>query len=159
MNAETGTTRSAATRLQIGELADRARVNVQTIRYYERRGLLAEPERTPGGYRLYAPETIQIVRFIKSAQALGFSLEEIDHLLDLRDDRVSSCEEVKALARAKIATVDEKVRRLTALKGALETLVESCQRGDSERECPILEAMEDEPGIDEPNATTERHQL
>ncbi|NIR46642.1 MAG: MerR family DNA-binding protein [Gemmatimonadetes bacterium] len=144
--------------MQIGELADRARVNVQTIRYYERRGLLAEPERTPSGYRLYAPETIRVVRFIKSAQGLGFSLEEIDHLLELRDSRASSCDEVKELARAKIAAVDEKVRRLAALKGALETLVESCERGDCERECPILEAMEEEPGQDAIGAVTERRE-
>jgi Hg(II)-responsive transcriptional regulator len=134
---ETGT-------LRIGEVAERAAVNVQTLRYYERRGLLKEPRRTASGYRLYASETVQLVRFIKRAQGLGFSLEEADRLLGLRDDRVSSCAEAKVLAQVKISEIDEKMSRLTALKGALQALVRSCERGDEDRECPILEAMEDD---------------
>jgi Hg(II)-responsive transcriptional regulator len=137
-------TASGAPSLRIGELAARASVNVQTIRYYERRGLLAEPHRTPAGYRLFPPEAVRIVRFIKGAQGLGFALEEIERLLQLRHDRVTSCHEVKTLAQAKIEAVEEKLRRLAALKGALETLVRSCDRGDSRLECPILEAMEDD---------------
>jgi MerR family transcriptional regulator, mercuric resistance operon regulatory protein len=133
-------------RLRIGEVAARAGVNVQTLRYYERRGLLAEPERTRSGYRLYPEETVQLVRFIKRAQELGFSLNEIEQLLQLRDDRVSSCEEVQALAEAKIETVVDKISQLSALKGALEVLVRSCERGDASRECPILEAIESAAG-------------
>lgn len=132
--------------LRIGQVAAQAGVNVQTLRYYERRGLLTEPERTRSGYRLYPPDTIQIVRFIKRAQELGFSLNEIEQLLQLRDDRVSSCDEVQALAEAKIETVEEKIRQLTALKEALEALVRSCEREDADRECPILEAIEDAVG-------------
>jgi DNA-binding transcriptional MerR regulator len=91
--------------LRIGELATRASVNVQTIRYYERRGLLDEPNRTEAGYRIYPPETAQVVRFIKGAQGLGFSLEEVERLLRLRDERVSSCDEVKNLALMKIEAI------------------------------------------------------
>jgi Hg(II)-responsive transcriptional regulator len=133
-------------RLRIGEVAARAGVNVQTLRYYERRGLLAEPERTASGYRLYPSEAVQLVRFIKRAQELGFSLNEIEQLLRLRDDRASSCEEVQALAEAKIDTIEAKIRQLAALREALEVLVRSCERGDADRECPILEAIEDAAG-------------
>lgn len=143
MTVRNDRTASYADGLRIGELATRASVNVQTIRYYERRGLLAEPNRTEAGYRIYPPETARVVRFIKRAQGLGFSLEEVERLLGLRDDRVSSCDEVKALALMKIEAIEEKLHRLTALKTALETLVGSCDRGDSVRECPILEAIEE----------------
>lgn len=129
--------------LRIGQVAERAAVNVQTLRYYERRGLLADPGRTRSGYRLYAPEAVQVVRFIKRAQGLGFSLGEVQRLLELRDDSASSCDDAKTLAQAKIQAVDEKARQLAALKEALETLVRSCDRGDVKRECPILEALED----------------
>lgn len=129
--------------LRIGEVAARAGVGVQTLRYYERRGLLAEPRRTASGYRLYPNEAVRVVRFIKRAQGIGFSLSEIERLLELRDDRVSSCEDVRELALAKIGVVEQKVRQLTGLKKALLRLVESCERGDQDRECPILEALED----------------
>ena len=138
-----GATRTDGRTLRIGEVAGRAGVNVQTLRYYERRGLLSEPQRTAAGYRLYPEDTVQVVRFIKRAQGLGFSLTEIERLLSLRDDRVSSCDEVQALAEAKIAKIDEKLRRLSALKGALQVLVRSCEEGAADRECPILEAVEE----------------
>lgn len=128
--------------LRIGEVAAQADVNVQTLRYYERRGLLAEPERTPSGYRLYPSETVQVVRFIKRAQELGFSLAEVDQLLQLRVDRVSSCEDVQALAEAKIDSIEGKMRQLSALKSALEVLVQSCESGGEDRECPILDMLE-----------------
>lgn len=130
-------------KLRIGEVAGQAQVNVQTLRYYERRGLIAEPERTSSGYRLYPRETVRLVRFIKGAQELGFTLTEIEQLLLLRDDRESSCEDVQVLATAKINTIEEKIRHLTALRKALEVLVLSCERGDDDRECPLLEAIED----------------
>lgn len=130
--------------LLIGEVAKQAGVNVQTLRYYERRGLLAEPDRSPSGYRLYESEAVRIVRFIKRAQHLGFSLSEIERLLSLRDDSVGSCEQVQELAEAKLDTIAAKVRDLQRLRSALDVLVESCQRGDADRYCPILEAIEDE---------------
>ncbi len=133
-------------RLRTGELAARAGVKVETLRYYERRGLLAEPERTPAGYRLYPGEAVRVVRFIKGAQQLGFSLREIEQLLRLRNDRVSPCEEVQALAEGKIETIEGKIQQLSALRDALRSLVRSCQREDADRLCPILEAMEDAAG-------------
>jgi Hg(II)-responsive transcriptional regulator len=126
MRATSEAERVRAGTLQIGEVAARTGVNVQTLRYYERRGLLTKPERTPSGYRRYAEDAVQMVRFIKRAQALGFSLEEVHRLLDLRDDRVSSCDDVQALATQKIDEIEKKVRRLSALKDALKRLVESC---------------------------------
>lgn len=144
MPKESGSAGSDGDRLLIGQVAERAGVNVQTLRYYERIGLLQDPRRSMSGYRLYPPETVRIIRFIKRAQDLGFSLEEIEHLLELRDDRISSCEEVQDLAEAKMRDVDRRIRDLSALRGALETLVRSCQRGDERRECPILEAIEDD---------------
>lgn len=146
MPKDNGSTGSDGDRLLIGQVAERAGVNVQTLRYYERIGLLEDPRRSPSGYRLYRPETVRIIRFIKRAQDLGFSLEEIEHLLELRDDRISSCEEVQDLAEAKIRDVDRRIRDLSALRGALETLVRSCVRGDERRECPILEAIEEAAG-------------
>jgi len=132
--------------LLIGQVASAAGVGVETLRYYERRGIIAEPARTASGYRCYPPEVVRVVRFIKRAQALGFSLAEIEVLLDLRDDRSASCTEVKALAEAKIDDLDGRVRDLTALRAALEALVRSCRRTPEERHCPILEALENESG-------------
>lgn len=144
MPEDSGASGSNGDRLLIGQVAERAGVNVQTLRYYERIGLLKDPRRSPSGYRLYRPETVRVIRFIKRAQNLGFSLEEIEHLLELRDDRISSCEEVRDLAEAKMRDVDRRIRDLSALRGALETLVRSCERGDERRDCPILEAIEED---------------
>lgn len=143
MSAENEVNGSQVRALRIGEVAAQAGVNVQTLRYYERRGLLAEPERTRSGYRLYPASAVKLVRFIKRAQGLGFSLAEINRLLELRDDRASSCEDVRTLALAKIETVETKMRQLAAMKHALELLVRSCDTDDSRRECPILEALDD----------------
>ena len=129
--------------LLIGDVARRAEVNVGTLRYYERRGLLAEPDRSSSGYRLYTPEAVRIVRFIKRAQELGFTLSEIEKLLSLRDSE-ASCEEVKDLAKAKVDAIGAKIRDLGRLRSALDGLVESCERGETDRECPILEAIEEE---------------
>lgn len=133
--------------LSTGQVAARAGVNVETLRFYERRGLLKQPPRRPSGYRQYPPEVVRVVRFVKRAQALGFTLEEIAELLRLRDDRRSSCAEVRARAAAKIADVDGRLRSLRAMKRALEALVASCTRDASVRECPILEALDDETNV------------
>jgi len=88
--------------LRTGEVAAQAGVNVQTLRYYERRGLLKEPERRPSGYREYSPDAVLLIRFIKRAQELGFTLAEIEDLLRLRNDHSARCSEVRAAAQAKI---------------------------------------------------------
>lgn len=136
--------------LTTGQVAKGAGVNVQTLRYYERRGLLDEPERRRSGYREYPPDTIQVVRFIKRAQELGFTLVEIEALLQLRDDQTSHCSEVRATALAKIADIDRKLSALRAMKRALGALAQSCAREGSQRRCPLLEALDHQ----EPRRTT-----
>ncbi|MBI4541361.1 MAG: MerR family transcriptional regulator [Gemmatimonadetes bacterium] len=130
--------------MRIGTVAARAGVNVQTLRYYERRGLLARPERSPSGYREYGPETVRIIRFIKRAQELGFTLREIQDLLRLREAGGRNRRRARQLAGAKIQDVDQKIWRLQSIKRALVTLVESCACAGSEPECPILEALDDD---------------
>lgn len=128
--------------LRIGDLAARAGVGIQTLRYYERRGLLKEPPRRPSGYREYPPEAVNLVRFIKRAQELGFTLAEVQELVRLREDRRASCADVRARASAKIRDIDGRIRALRAIRGALAKLVASCTRDGSTRECPILEALD-----------------
>jgi Hg(II)-responsive transcriptional regulator len=128
--------------LRIGEVAGRARVNIQTLRFYERRGLLAEPPRRPSGYREYPAESVARVRFIKRAQELGFSLAEVQELLRLRDDPQIPCKQVRSSAETKVAEIEQKIRRLTAMKTALRALVASCA-ANREHHCPLLEALDE----------------
>ena len=129
--------------MRIGEIAAKAGVGQQTVRYYERRGLIQKPSRTASGYRIYSEEAVVLVRFIRRAQDLGFTLTEIHELLRLRNDRNTTCLEVRASASAKIAEIEGKITQLQAIKKALGVLVKSCTRGCSTRECPILEAIEE----------------
>lgn len=129
--------------MRIGEVATEAGVNIQTLRYYERRGLLKQPERTPAGHREFPAETVRLVRFIKRAQDLGFTLAEIEELLRLREDQSASCGKVRATARAKIEEIERKVASLRAMKRALVVLENTCTSKGSTRECPILEALDD----------------
>ncbi len=127
--------------MRTGEVAAEAGVNVETLRYYERRGILPRPGRTAAGYRSYSTEAVRLIRFIKRAQELGFTLDEIEDLLRLREDRRSTCGEVKAAAAAKLAHIDRKIADLRAIKRALSTLVASCSVNDGDRSCPILESL------------------
>ncbi len=129
--------------LRTGEVAAQAGVNVQTLRYYERRGLLEEPERRPSGYREYPADAVRLILFIKRAQELGFTLTEIEDLLRLRSDQESACSEVRSAAEAKIEDIEQKVRHLRAMKRALSALVASCATEGSPRHCPLLEALDD----------------
>lgn len=131
--------------LRTGEVAARAGVNVQTLRYYERRGLIPEPERRSSGYREYPSDAVQLIRFIKRSQELGFTLTEIEELLRMQNDQGAGCAEVRAAAQAKIDDVDLKIRSLRAMKRALGVLVSSCTSEGSARECPILEALNEKP--------------
>jgi Hg(II)-responsive transcriptional regulator len=128
--------------LSIGQVADEAGVNVQTLRYYERRGILEEPKRSASGYREYSPDTVRVIRFIKRAQDLGFTLSQIEELLELRGLRPGKREAVRSLAAAKIRDIEEKVRDLESMKRALSVLVDSCTCKSGGLECPILEALE-----------------
>jgi len=130
-------------RLRSGQVAKAAGVNVETLRYYERRGILAEPARGESGYREYPHEAVRVVRFVKHAQELGFTLAEVEELLVLRADSERTCDEVRATAATKICEIDAKIESLNAMKQALETLVDTCVDGVSSRECPILEALDE----------------
>jgi MerR family copper efflux transcriptional regulator len=123
--------------LTIGELAKQGGVNLETIRYYERRGRAS-------GYRIYAAESVRRVRFIKSAQELGFSLNEIDELLALRADPSSTCADVREHAEAKIVDIDEKIRQLTRMRESLVRVTAPCSGRGPTSECPILDSMEPE---------------
>lgn len=126
----------------IGKLAERADVGIETIRFYERRGLIPEPPRTGSGYRQYPESEAARIRFIKRGQELGFSLSEIKELLALRVDTDMDCGDVRRRAEAKIADVERKIRDLQAMKNALEALTLACAGRGSTSECPILDAMD-----------------
>lgn len=139
--------------MKSSEIAKAAGVNLQTLRYYERRGLVPEPNRRPSGYREYEPNTVQRVRFIKRGQQLGFTLEEIAELLALRQVARRARPGALALATAKIATIDAKLRQLGAMRSALTQLVEACACESGSAECPIIEALE----VEEPVALAASH--
>ncbi|NJD68312.1 MAG: heavy metal-responsive transcriptional regulator [Candidatus Methylomirabilota bacterium] len=130
--------------LTIGQLAKQAHVNVETIRYYERRGLMTEPPRRESGYREYPLEAVERIRFIRRAQELGFSLKEIGDLLALRIEPETTSADIKRRAEAKVADIDAKVRDLEQMKTALMKLAAACRGRGPTSECPILEALASE---------------
>jgi len=125
----------------ITDAAGRAGVNPQTLRYYERRGLLRPSARRPSGYREYTPEDVQLVRFVKRAQDLGFSLDDIQTLLKLRRPRPGQRAAVRRLAERHVADLARRIHDLQRMRAALEHLVERCH-DTGIPECPILEAFE-----------------
>jgi len=127
--------------LRIGEVAQAAGVNIQTLRYYERRRLLRPASRALNGYRCYDAESVRLLRFVKRAQGLGFSLREVQALLRLRETGGIPCAQVRARTGRKIAEIIAKERQLAAMRGALVKLVASCRTERSRRECPILDAL------------------
>lgn len=129
-----------------GEVARRSGVNSETVRYYEQRGLIPKPPRTASGYREYTEDYVERIRFIKRAQELGFTLEEIKELLALRLDPNTDRGEVRQHAEAKLVDIEEKILDSERMKHALMSLVATCNDCGPTNECPILEAMEnDEP--------------
>ncbi len=131
-------------RLKVGELAKLANVNIQTLRYYERRGLLPEPPRTASNYRLYPREAVLRVQFIKRAQELGFTLREIGDLLDLQAKPGARCQDVYSRAEEKIRDIDEKIETLFRIRQALSKLMTECMGQSPITDCPILEALNPE---------------
>lgn len=125
-----------------GRLASRGGVNVATIRYYEKRGLLPDASRTRAGYRLYTDDALRRLHFIRQAQLLGFSLDEIRELLSLCMQPGTTCADIRQRARHKLATVDGKIQDLQRIKRALTKLTAACQGTGSTSECPILESLE-----------------
>jgi Hg(II)-responsive transcriptional regulator len=116
-------------------------VNVQTLRYYERRGLLPQPERSESGYRSYPAQAVRTVRFVKRAQTLGFTLEEIDSLLHLGEGGPESCDSARELATEKIVQLERKIADIAAMRDSLRQLVASCDQTPSRRQCPLLDAI------------------
>jgi MerR family mercuric resistance operon transcriptional regulator len=125
--------------LTVGQVAKIAGVNVETIRYYQRRGLIAEPKKLLEGYRTYPPETVSRIRFIKRAQSLGFTLAETNGLLRFEGGRV--CARTRALAEQKVETIDQKLRDLAAMRMVLGDLIRRCEDGAPGGGCPIIEVL------------------
>lgn len=124
--------------MRIGELAKSVDVNVETVRYYQRIGLLELPEKPYGGMRSYDDEDLQRLRFIRRAQQLGFSLEDIRELLELSS---SDCKRVEKLAVAKLSLVKAKLRQLRRIESVLAKTVEQCARRKGDQPCPIIETL------------------
>lgn len=131
------------TELTIGQLAKNAGVHIETIRYYERYHILSPTSRLPSGYRLYNREAQVRLRFIKNAQALGFTLQEIRDLLNLRVRSAVRCGDVQKKAEAKLKHVEDKVRNLQSLAAGLRRLIRTCRAQRPTAHCPILASLED----------------
>jgi Hg(II)-responsive transcriptional regulator len=127
--------------LTIGRVAKCAGVSIETVRFYERQGLIPEPPRTASGYRQFPAKTVARIRFIQRAQELGFSLREIDELIALRLDGSSTKGDVKARAEAKMLDIDTKIRDLRRMREKLSELTRACSGEGETAECPILEAL------------------
>jgi MerR family copper efflux transcriptional regulator len=130
--------------MTIGEVARRAGVAVDTVRFYEHQGLLEQPARRPSGYREYDEGVVARLRFILRAKGLGFSLKEIGELLALRAGSDATCADVRRQAAAKLADVEAKIRDLERIRDALASLTASCRGQGPTSDCPILAALEDE---------------
>jgi len=130
--------------LTIGHLAREAGVNLETVRYYERRGLLPKPPRSASGYRLFPSDAARRLRFIRRAQELGFSLKEIRELLWLRVSRTTRSRDIRARAEAKIADIEAKICSLESMKKTLQKLTGVCNGCAPLAKCPILESLDKE---------------
>ncbi|MFK4046216.1 helix-turn-helix domain-containing protein [Roseomonas mucosa] len=138
--------------LNIGALAKATGTKVETIRWYERVGLLAAPARTAGNYRTYGEPHLGRLSFIRRARDLGFSLEQIRTLLDLAEDRERSCDAVDAIAREHLGEVDRKIADLQALRRELDSLSGQCRHGRV-AECRIIEALAPAPHLPSPSVS------
>lgn len=126
----------------IGKAAEKAGVKIATIRYYERRGLIAQPRKPESGFRIYPQETIRRVCFIRQAQDIGFSLAEIEELLSLEAAADADCGDVRERAMKKRAEVEAKIRRLNSIREALDELIAACPGRGAIRSCSILKALD-----------------
>lgn len=126
--------------LTIGKLARQAEVTIETIRHYQRIGLLSEPDKPESGYRCYSTDAVTKIRFIKRAQLAGFTLKEIATLLSLDG---AHCADVRQLAEQKCQQIDQQIQDLTSLRQILATLIHDCQQTVSSERCAILDAFSD----------------
>ncbi len=132
--------------MTIGELARRVGVGVETVRFYERKGLLEVPPRGPSGYRRYPPAAAARLRFIRHAKDLGFSLLEVGELLSLRSSAEASCVDVRRQIWTKVEDIEQRIAQLERIKRALEKLAAICTTGAPTSDCPILEVLEGSGG-------------
>lgn len=123
------------------ELANKAGVNKETVRFYEKKGLLSEPVRTEAGYRQFSQKDIERLVFIKNAKELGFSLSEIKELLAIADGDIYKCSDVRQIAESKLDHINNQLKHLNKLKRTLTKLVTECQRSKTIKHCPIIESL------------------
>ena len=141
-------------KLTIGRVAAAAGINVETIRYYQRRGLLEEPKKPLGGYRNYPNEMVKRIRFIKMAQELGFTLEDVAGLLQL--NKTDACATIRELATQKVALIEQKLFQLEAMRDALTKLVRQCNKNLKSSTCPIIEILQRDSESQASGADTKR---
>ena len=127
--------------LRTAQVAKLAGVNVETLRFYERKGILPQPPRRSSGYREYPPETVERVRFIKRAQELGFSLKEVQDLLDLKERAGARSGRIRRVAEGKLEEIEQKIRDLEAMKKSLAALLSACDGKKPIASCPIIESL------------------
>ncbi|MEZ5993381.1 MAG: heavy metal-responsive transcriptional regulator [Planctomycetota bacterium] len=128
--------------MTVGELARQTGVNLETVRFYEKQKLLPEPERTPGGHRLYTHDDVERLSFIQRAKWVGFTLKEIRTLMRVREaDPTDSCEDAMDLARHKVAEIDEKLRELHSMRDALQTFLDTCPETDAGH-CHVIQGLQ-----------------
>lgn len=130
------------TLLSIGQVARRTQVTVETVRFYEKQGLIVAPQRSDAGYRQYPEETVKRVRFIQHAKEVGFTLKDIAELLALRQEPRTSCADIKLRATQKIEEVDRKIQDLKRIRDALARMILTCSGSGAVSQCPILEELE-----------------
>jgi DNA-binding transcriptional MerR regulator len=131
--------------MRTNELAGRAGVHPETLRYYERRGLLDAPPRTAAGYRDYPADAVALLRFVKRAQQLGFTLDDVEELLHLEQGGPESCEAARALAMARAADLDARIADLTRMRDSVTGLVATCDLPPQDRDCALLAALQTRP--------------
>ncbi len=134
--------------LTSGQVADQAGVNKETLRYYERRELIDEPPRDSSNYRQYPVEVVDRIKFIKRAQELGFSLQEIETLLEMTDGELDDQEEILDFAEQKLEDIRRKLEEYRKLEALFSELIEDCRSGDSIHSCPLIEALTGEQSLE-----------
>lgn len=133
------------TAMKIGEIAKRSGIGVETIRFYEREGLLQEPKRRPSGYRQYEESTFERLDYIRRAKELGFTLAEIRELLELSFVAHAGCDHIRQRAEAKVADIEGKIRSLQQMKRSLRKIVERCRTKNSTDDCPLVHKTKKRP--------------
>ena len=128
--------------MRIGEVASRTGVSIQAVRLYERRGLLKKPTRLPSGYRNYETDAVAFIRFIKRAQGHGFTLDEIRSLIHLREQRPPAAKQMRAIARAKLAILDERIRQLQEQRDAIAHGLNRCQCAEEFPMCMFVRLVD-----------------